>query len=151
MNFTRHVIGGSLTLLLVACGGSTAGNGGDGGPGGSCAISAGTYTQHFTAEPGGTNCPAIPDQTITINGTDLLSGDGGSLPADGGDGCATSVDSSRCTFSVHCTMSSSGFSSTISTTFTFHGSSATGKESITDESGGRVFANCTYDIAMTKQ
>jgi hypothetical protein len=153
MNFARHILGWAVgSSMLVACGGSTSSNGGDGGgTGGPCTIASGTYTQHFTAEAGGTNCAAIQDQTITINGSQTISGDSGSGPADGGSGCTTNVNSSTCTISTNCTILSGGFSSTISTTFTFNGSSATGKETNTfADSTGKVLSNCTYDITMTK-
>jgi hypothetical protein len=152
MNFPCHVLLGTIGLVLFACGGSTTGNGGGGGGNGSCTITAGTYTQHFTAEAGGTGCTSIPDQTITITGNETVSGGGGSGPADGGPGCTSSVDSATCTSTTSCNTTVSGFTDNISSTFTFDGSSATGKETIEmTDSSGQVLSNCTYDITMTKQ
>ena len=145
MNFARCALGCSVALILVACGGSTSSNGG------TCSIAGGTYTQHFTAEAGGTNCPDVADQTITINGNETLSGDSGSGPSDGGNGCTTNVNGSTCTVTTACTITSGGFTSNFATSLTFNGSSGTGKETMSStDATGRTLSSCTYDIAMTK-
>jgi hypothetical protein len=152
MSFVRDVLGGSIGLFFVACGGATSNGsgGGDGGASGSCSVSAGTYTQHFTTEAGGSNCPSIPDQSLTINGNETITGGGGSGPADGGPGCTTNVDSSTCTVTTNCTTTASGFTSQVSTTITFSGGSATGMETISEGSAGQPRTTCTYDMTMTK-
>jgi hypothetical protein len=154
MNATPGLFG-SLALVLLACGGSTTSGGASSGAPGSCSISAGTYTQHLTPEAGGTNCPAIADQTVTLNGNETISGSGSSGAADGGNGCTTQVDSATCTFSTDCNEllmgGLNGDSLQISTTLTFNGDSATGKETVrSTDSTGKVVSSCTYDISMTK-
>jgi hypothetical protein len=157
MNFTRFILGGlgfSIGFLVVACGGSTTGNGGNGDGNGSCTITAGNYTEHFTAEAGGTGCANIPDQTLAISGSETFSGsgDGGAGPADGGLGCTSNVSSSTCTATTSCTTTVSGYTDKVSSTFTFEGSSASGKETLEmTDATGKVISNCTYDVTMTKQ
>jgi len=154
MNFLRRILGCSTGLVLIAgCGGSTTGGGGAGNTGnGSCTITAGTYTFHLAAEPGGTNCGTIPDETVTLNGNET--DNGGSTtsgPSDGGSGCATDVASGTCTFTENCTFSSGGgFSTTDTTTYTLNGDSGSGKEVIVSQSGSTVESSCTYDLTITK-
>jgi hypothetical protein len=145
--------------LAAACGGKTnvtgdthnSGDRGGGGTGGPCSITSGTYTQHFKAEAGGTNCLALPDQTITLNGSETFSGNSGSSPANGGQGCTTNVNASTCTYTTSCVTAVSGFTTNFFTTLTFKGSSATGKSTISStDSTGNVLSSCTYDITMTE-
>jgi hypothetical protein len=150
------LVGFILALgVFPACGGKSAGTSGNGGganaSGGSCSIAAGSYTQHFTAEPGGMNCGNVPDQTVTINGSEMLSGGTSSSPADGGQGCTVNVDTSTCTLTEDCMIMASTLTEHIALTFTFSGSGATGKETImvADSTSGTT-SNCTYDIVMTK-
>jgi hypothetical protein len=143
----------ALGLLLVACGGGTSSRAGQNetNDGGSCSISAGNYVEHFTAEAGTTRCPPIPDETLTLGGSETISG-GTAGAADGGPGCTVDVDTASCTITTHCTNVDSGLSTELSSTFTFGSSPWSGKETMRmTDSTGRVLSNCTYDVAITKK
>ena len=143
----RNILGCSMGLLLLACGGSASGDDSEG----SCSISAGTYTQHFVTEPGGTSCPSIPDQTLTVASNQTVTGGGGSGPAERAPGCTSNLDSSTCTSSTSCTNTAGGLTTTISLAVTYNGASSSGKETMKSiDSTGKVLSNCTYDITMTK-
>ncbi len=152
MMFRFLVLGLSLApLSMIACGGSTAGGSGNGVNGsGSCSVVAGTYTEHLVAEAGGTNCPAIPDVTVTIGSNETSMGGGtGSGSPDAG--CSVNYDGATCTSTTSCTTTVNGFTSTIEDTFTFDGTSGSGKETIEDaDSTGKVLSSCTYDVTITK-
>jgi hypothetical protein len=141
-----------LGVALAACGGSTTG-GSQQNTSGSCTVASGTYTEHYTAEPGGTNCPTIPDQTTQSAGG-TISGVGGSGAAmDGGSGCTSSSDYATCTFSTSCSVTVSGFTTSIAFTYTIgSGSVISGKETIidTEADSGAPLSSCTYDFTANK-
>jgi hypothetical protein len=175
MNFGRTIFGRSVGVVLIACGGATStgrgsesGSGGNsgsngssatsgagsstGGNAGSCSISAGTYTQHFTLAAGDSStCPNIPDQMQTINGNEILTGGSSATPDAGGAGCTDNVNASTCSTTLNCNTTVSGFTTQISASLTFSGNSATGTETITDTDPDAGFSlSCTYDVTMTK-
>jgi hypothetical protein len=157
MSLGCHVLGGSVGLVLVACGG-VATDGSDSPALVTCSISAGSYTQHFTTGPAGLNCPDIPDRTVTITGneaitgTEVTAGAGSFGLTDGGPGCVSGADSDTCTFTTQCKATASGVASETSTAITFNGASATGAEATrSTDPAGKVLSSCNYDITVTKQ
>jgi hypothetical protein len=98
------------------------------------------------------NCRPYPDQTITIDGGEVVWGDGGLVPDDGGARCTTYVDSATCTLSTSCGIPINGLLDyTISLKVTFNGSSATGTETIWEyDLNGFTYVRCTYDVTLTK-
>jgi hypothetical protein len=146
MTFARHLITWSvLSATLIACGGSSS-NGAPGG--GNCSLAAGTYTEHATAEAGGTNCPPVPDQMVTISPNE----DAGSVPpADAGSACATVTNYSSCTSTTSCSSTAGGYTTQFSISVSFNGTSGSGKEQIkTTDANGNVLSQCTYDLSATK-
>ena len=148
------VIAAVVVGAVVACGGSsTSGNGSSGigggtGPGGSCSLAAGMYTEHAVAEAGGMNCPAIPDQTVPVSGGSMPSlGMMMSTTSDAGGGCTT--NQSGCTITASCSQMVAGLVAQYSFTFIIGNNSASGKEMISITSQGMTI-NCTYDISLTK-
>src|SRR5580658_5193429 len=104
MNGERRRVVWSIGLLLAACR-STMSMGSldaDGGMGGACLVSAGTYTQHFTAEGGGMNCPPLPAQTLTLNGNTSFNGGSAGTEDAGGPGCTKTANWATCTFTTTC-------------------------------------------------
>jgi len=139
----RVILGGGLSLLLIACGGSTAAAGNDAGTTGAtdsgpCSVSPGTYTKQYTAQAGGTNCPALPDGSLTI-GENGMPEEPTYDASRGIAGCGVSLDSSTCTITTSC-----GGALLSEETITFDSSSATG---IFHPAGT---STCTYNVTVTK-
>jgi hypothetical protein len=110
---------------------------------------AGTYRQHFDLEPGGTNCPSLFDETLTIGQKAVANGNHDVL--DGGSDCSWNVDAARCLLTTSCTVTLNGFVTTASGYVTFYGDQGAGKETVKiADSAGDVLSDCTYDIAMTR-
>jgi hypothetical protein len=147
-----------LGLVVVACGGATSGAGESGatgpatgatGAGGPCTM-AGTYLQHFDLEPGGTNCPSLFDETLTIGPKAVATGTHDLQ--DGGSDCSWNVDASECLLTSQCTVTLDGFVTTASGSIAFVGDQGSGKENVKiADSAGDVLSDCTYDITMTKK
>jgi hypothetical protein len=148
---------GPLGLLLVACGGSTSSTGDNGGSQGitpgSCSVAAGTYTEHFTLASG-TNCPAVPDETVTVNANEMFTGTPPGMSvsgaSDGGSGCTTNTNTSTCTLTLSCDFAFSGISESVTGSFTYGASSITGQESVDVSEPGGPMLNCMYDVTATK-
>ncbi len=161
MRTNLTALGCCIGVLVVACGGiATQGQSGSSGAdatpgpapgaGGPCTM-AGTYSQHFSAEPGGTNCPTIYDQTLTISPKAVSAGLHDPPQPDGGTDCSWYVDSQACSLSTKCAVSSNGFTTTASGSVTFVGDEGTGKEAVQLlDSTGDVISSCVYDISMTR-
>jgi hypothetical protein len=148
-----------LFVAAPACGGTTseAGESGastpfgaDGGGGGGPCTVAGTYSQHFSVEPGGTNCPILFDQTITITPKAAASGTHDLL--DASSDCSWNVDPTQCMITTSCSVSFDGFTSTASGSVTFDGGAGAGKETVELLApNGDVISSCVYDITMSRQ
>jgi hypothetical protein len=170
MNPLQELLGWSMPVLLIACGGMTSTQGTQGGHPdgastgfGSCTILAGTYAQHFTAEDGGTFCPNPPDLTVIVNANETftvsgnaMSGMGGTGAADAGQGfCTSDWNSSTCTHTSTCKLSIAiddggrTYTTLTSSSFTIDGGSGTGKETF-EQTSPFDSTSCTYDFSLTK-
>jgi hypothetical protein len=140
----------SSSLLLLACGGSTAPSATTDAA--SCTLPDGTYTQHFTLATEAAGCGAMADQTFTIPGRGAL-GTGnpsGTLAGpDAGGNCSVTMGPSACSVSATCTSTIGGYRQVLMEQSTVDGSSEAG--SITIESDNPMSGpRCTWDYTITK-
>ncbi len=163
----QELLGCSMPVLLIACGGmtSTQGDHPDGASTGfrACTILAGTYTQHFIAEDGGTFCPNPPDLTLIVNANEsfMVSGNamfglGGPGAADAGQAlCTSDWNESTCTRASSCRLSiaiddgGGTYTTLTSSSFTINGGAGTGKETF-EQTSPFNSTSCTYDFSLTK-
>src|SRR5208283_1829697 len=106
---------GAILLACLSCGGSTSGSSG------SCSLAAGTYVEHFTLQNNAAGCGTVPDQTLTLSGSETLTGPTTTTTTgalDGGVECEVEQDPSACTVSTTCITRTDGITTQITTTLT---------------------------------
>ncbi len=118
------------------------------GTGRECSVVS-TYVEHFTLETGGGACPAMSDQTVTVDRGELTNGSG----SDDGSGstasgCTNGFDPTTCTLSATCEIGTGGTIAMMSATLVFDGPTARGTEKLVVASADGT-SSCTYAVDAT--
>ena len=141
-----------LIVLLATCGVGAAcqSNPSPSGPSGTCPLPSGTFTERFSTVDSGAACPAQPDQTLTLNGSEsFLEPTNGEGVEGGTTDCVTDVDTSTCNYSANCTTTvDSGTALVVQTSVTFQGDTAHGIRSVVPNSCSTDV--CLYDVTITR-